>query len=94
MRCRKLCQWQFLRGVMEEHNLERVARILGANQMRQRQGHFLCRRKPIFAVKNHRMGTVKHDHGGAGRLVVALLDVQIAVLKVERQFESLALNRR
>ena len=81
---REFCQRQLFRGVMEEHNLERVARILRANQMRQRQSNFLRRRKTILAIENHRMRTVEHHHRCTRRLIVTLMNVQIAVLEIER----------
>ena len=93
LRGRQFCQRQLFSGVVEEHDLERVARILRANQMGQRQGHFLGRRETIFAVENHRMRTVEHHHRRARRLVVTLMHVQIAVFEIERNLQTLALNR-
>ena len=58
--------------------------------MRQRHRYFLGGGEAIFAVKNHRVRAVKHDHGGAGALVFALVDVQVIVLKIERQADAFA----
>src|SRR5215207_2972650 len=39
------------------------------------------------------MRTIEHDDSRAGRLVIALMNVQILVFEIERHFQSLALNR-
>ena len=69
---------------MKKNDLQRVAGILRANQMRQRQGNFLRRCKAILAIENHGMRTVEHHHRGTRRLIVTLMHVQIAVLEIER----------
>src|SRR2546428_13570529 len=63
---REFGERKFLGAVVEEHNLQRVAGILSANQMRQRQRNFFCWGKTILAIKNHRMRAVEHHYRGAG----------------------------
>ena len=38
------------------------------------------------------MRAVEHEHGGAGRLVLALVNLQVGVFDVERQIEAFALD--
>ena len=65
LRDRELCQRQFFRTVVKEHNAEGIARILRANQMCQCECDFFRRRKTIFSIQNHRMRAIQHDHGSA-----------------------------
>ena len=77
-------------GVVKEHQRERVAGILRADEMRERHGDALGRREAVFAVENHRVRAVEHHDGGAGALVLALVHVQVVVLEVERQADAFA----
>src|SRR5438128_7632756 len=54
---------------------------------------FLRRCETIFAIENHRMRAVKHNNGRTGRLIIALMHVQVLVLEVQRHVEAFALNR-
>ena len=38
------------------------------------------------------MRAVEQEHGGAGRLVLALVYLEVGILNVQRQFRALALN--
>jgi hypothetical protein len=58
--------------------------------MRERHGDALGRREAVFAIKNHGVRAVEHHNGGAGALVLALMDVKIVVLEIERQADALA----
>jgi len=58
-------QRQFFGAVVKQNDLQRVARILRANQVAESQRDFLGRRKTIFAVQNHRMRAIQHHYRGA-----------------------------
>ncbi len=90
---RQLRQRNFFRGIVEQHQRQRVSRILRANQLRQRHRNFFRRSEAVFAIQNHRMRTVEHQHRRARRLVLALMHLQIAVFEIERKPEPFALNR-
>ena len=55
-------------------------------------GDFFCRREAIFAVQNHRVRAVEHEHRCTGRLVFALMHLQVGILDVEGQAEAFALD--
>ena len=78
-----------LGGIVKEHERERVAGILRADEMRERHGDVLGRREAVFAVKDHGVRAVEHDDGRAGALILALVHLQVAVLDVERQSRGL-----
>src|ERR1035441_9668714 len=61
--------------------------------MRQRHRYLLRRSESVFAVKNHRMRTIQHQHGCARRLVLTLVHLQVGILNVEWDCESFALDR-
>ena len=50
---------------------------------RERHGDALGGGEAVFAVEDHGVGAVEQDDGGAGGLVVGLVDVQVGVLDVE-----------
>ena len=58
--------------------------------MRQRQRHFLGRSEAVLAVENHAVAAIQHQDRGAGTLVLALVDVQVRVLQIERHLGALA----
>src|ERR1035438_6187475 len=60
--------------------------------MRERHGNFFRGSEAVFAIKNHRVRAVEHQDRGAGRLIFALVHLQVAVFDVERQGEALALD--
>ncbi len=72
-----------LGGVVEEDERELVAGVLRADEVRERHGDALGGREAIFAVEDHRVRAVEQNDGGAGGLVVGLLDVEIGVLEIE-----------
>src|SRR3989442_7696455 len=78
---------------MEQNQRKRIARVLCANEVGERHSDFLRRREAVLSIENHGMRAVEHEHSGAGRLVLALVYLQIRIFDVERQLESLALNR-
>src|SRR5208283_4691440 len=59
---------------------------------RQRHRYFFRRREAVFAIKNHRVRAVEHKHRRARRLILALMNLQVGVLDVERQGKPFALN--
>ena len=89
---RQLREWNFFRGIVEEYERERVSGILCADQMRQCHRYFLRGREAVLAIEDHRMRAVEHEHRRTRRLVLALVDLQVAVFDVQRQFEPFALD--
>src|ERR1700691_3265175 len=77
---------------MKEHQRERVARILRADQVRERHGNFFRRSEMMLAVEDHRVRAVEHENRGAGRLILALMHLQVGIFDVERQREPFALD--
>ena len=77
----QLRERNFFGGVVEEHERERVAGILRADQMRERHGNFFRGSEAVFAVENHRVRAVEHQHRRAGGLVLALVDLQVASIR-------------
>ena len=71
--------------VVEEDEVERVARKLRADEVRERHGDALCGREAVFAVEDHGVRAVEQDDRGAGGLVVGLVDVQVGVVDVQRR---------
>ena len=76
----ELGERNFLGRVVEEHDLQRVARILRLDQLRERQRHALGRREAILAVQDHAVAAVEHQHGRARALILALHDHQVLML--------------
>src|SRR5262252_3949332 len=77
---------------MEEYKRERITRILRSNQVRERHRDLLCRGEAVFAIKDHGVRAVEHEHSCARRLVFALVDLQIMVLEIQRKIEAFPLN--
>ena len=81
---RELRDGDLFGGVVEEDEVEGVAGELGADEVRERHGDALGGREAVFAVEDHRVRAVEQDDGGAGGLVVGLVDVEVGVLDVHR----------
>jgi hypothetical protein len=64
---------------VEQHDVQRVTRVLQADQIRQRERDPLGRSEPVFAVQNHAVAEVEHHDRGTGALVFALHDHQVVV---------------
>ena len=77
---------------MKQDQGQRIARILGADQVRERHRNFLCRGEAVFSVKNHGVRAVEHEHGRAGRLIFALMHLQVGIFDIQRELHTLALN--
>ena len=75
---------QFFGGIVKQHAAQRVARILRPDQVRQRQRDFLRWREAIFAIEDHAVAAIQHQHRRAGALILTLVDVQVLVFEVER----------
>ena len=65
--------------------MQRVAGILGADQVRERHGDALGRREAVFAVENHAVAAIEQQHGSAGALVIALVHAQVGIVQLEGQ---------
>ena len=52
--------------------------------MRKSEGDAFCGSETVFAIENHTVAAVEEKYGGAGGLVFALVDHEVAVLHVER----------
>jgi hypothetical protein len=68
---------QLLGRIVEEHAAQAIAGILRADQVRERERHFLGGREAILAIEDHAVAAIEHQHGGAGALILGLVDVQI-----------------
>ncbi len=60
--------------------------------MSERHRYLLRRRETVFAVENHAVAAIEHQHRRAGALILALIDVEVFVLQVQRNLNSLALH--
>src|SRR5262249_53208258 len=89
---RKLAEREFFGAVVEQNAAQAVARVLCPNQVRQSQSNFLSGRKTVLAVKNHAVAAIEHEHGSAGALVFALVDVQVRVIHIQRNLRAFALD--
>ncbi len=77
---------------MKQHAAQAVAGILRPDQVRQRQRDFLRRREAVFAVQDHAVAAIEHQHRGAGALILGLMHVQIGVFEIERDLQPFALH--
>ena len=63
--------------------MQRIAGILRANQMRERERDALRGREAVFAVENHAVTAIEHQHRGAGTLIFALVDHQVGIIEFD-----------
>ncbi len=75
----ELGERNLLGRIVEQHDLQRVARILVLDQLRERQRDALGRREAILAVQDHAVAAVEHQDRRARALILALHDHQILV---------------
>lgn len=61
----ELAKRDLFRGIVEEDEIESVARILSANQMRESECNAFRGREAIFAIENHAVAAVEEKNGGA-----------------------------
>ena len=94
LRTRQRGDRNFLGGIVKEHDLDGVAGKLRANEMREGERNFFRRRKAIFAVQNHRVRAIEHQHGRAARAVLGLTHHEIAVLEVHGHLDFPGANER
>ena len=71
-------------GVVEEDEVEGVARELGADEVGEGHGDAFGGGEAVFAVEDHGVGAVEEYDGGAGGGVVGLVDVDVGLVDVER----------
>src|SRR5205814_1295779 len=83
-------QRNLLGGIVKEHEAERITRVLGPDQMRERQRNALRRSESILAVKDHAVARVEQQDRRTGAFVFGLADHQIVVLEVEGNSETFA----
>ena len=93
LHARELGQRNLLGRVVEQHHLQRIAGILQADQIGEREGHALGGREPILAVENHAVAAVEHEDRRAGALVLALGDHQVLVVDVDAGAAGRAFRR-
>src|SRR5581483_580908 len=85
----KLAQRQFFCGIVEEDAPQAVTRILRADQVRERESHFLRRREAILAIQDHAVAAVQHKDRRAGTLVFALMDIKIRIVQIDWYLRAL-----
>ena len=91
----ELAERHFFGRVVEEHGVQRVARILVPDQIGERERDALGRREAILAVEHHAVAAVEQQHRRARALIVALRDHEVFVVDVEAGTpESLGVSRR
>ena len=90
LHARQLAERHFLGAVVEKHQVQRIARILRADQVRERQGHALGRREAVFAIEDHAVAAIQHQHRGAGALVFALMDHQVGIIERDGHLRAFA----
>ena len=72
---------QFLNRIVETNTQRSESRrILRADQMRERHRRFLGRREAMFAVKNHAVTAIQHQHRNTRTTMFRLVYVQVAIL--------------
>ena len=77
---------------VEEDEVEAVARVLGSDQVGQRERNAFRRGKSIFAVQDHAVATVEEEDCGAGTLVLGLSNHEVSVLDLDRDRKTLPLD--
>src|SRR5581483_7174339 len=55
--------------------------------------YFLGRGEAVLAVENHGVRAVQHENRRARGLILALMDLQVGVVDVQRQSQALPLDR-
>ncbi len=88
----KLADVELFCGIVEEHAAERIAGVLGLNEMLQRHGHLLGGSEAVLTIKDHAVTAIEKEDGGAGALVFALVYVQVRVFEIERDFGTFTAN--
>src|SRR5258708_373520 len=89
----ELPERHFFGRVVEQHQAQRVAGILRADQMRERHGHALGGREAVLSIENHAVAAIEQQHRRAGRMVFALVNHQVAIFHLQRNFHTFAANR-
>ena len=74
---------------MEQHAAQTVARVLCADQVRQRQRDLLGRREAVLSVEDHAVAAIEHEDRRAGALIFGLMHVKIGVLEIKRDAQAL-----
>src|SRR5437867_7322542 len=75
---------------MKEDDTQRVTRVLRPDEVRQRESHLLGGSESILAVEDHAVTAVQHQHRRAGGLVLALVNLEVRILKIQRDLQPLA----
>src|SRR6267154_2369590 len=61
--------------------------------MRERHGHALRRRKPVFAIENHAVAAIEKNYRSARTVVLALVNHQVRVSHLDRNFGAFEADR-
>src|SRR5579875_81967 len=77
---------------MEQHAAQGIARILRADQMRERERYFLGWCKAILAIEDHAVAAIEHKHSCARAKILGLMHVEVGILLVEGKPQALALQ--
>ena len=92
LRVGQLADRNLLGRIVEQHDPQRVAGELRANQVRERERDFFRRCEAVLAVQNHRVRAVEHQYRRGRRAVYRLMHHQIVVLEIDRHAETFALQ--
>ncbi len=80
----------FFGAVVEEDEVQGVAGILCANEMRESHSDALCGSETVFAIQNHAVAAIEQNHGGAGAVILALMDHQVWIGDLDGDFHAVA----
>src|SRR5258708_21648914 len=61
--------------------------------MRKRHGHAFGGREPVFAIENHAVAAIEKNYRRAGTVVFALVNHQVRVSHLDRNFSPFAADR-
>src|SRR4029077_10052031 len=86
----EFAEGDFFGAVVEEDEIQSVAGILRANEMRKGHGYALGGSEAVFAVEDHAVAAIEQDYGCARAVVFTLMDHQVRVGDFDGNFAAVA----